>query len=64
MDLRPTHVVLEVGDRATACGLRDKSRYPQTPYLLARFMAKHEAGHRAHGVPLEWCPACLAVVRP
>jgi hypothetical protein len=57
-----THLVTAVGDRATACGLRDKSR-PRAPFLLADFMAAHEAGHARTATPLEWCPECLAALK-
>jgi hypothetical protein len=57
------HLVNTVEDRTTACGLRSPKRGPQTPYLLARFMERHEAGHARVGKPPpEWCPDCLAAL--
>jgi hypothetical protein len=59
-DRRPTHLLVEPGDRRTLCGLDARKTFPQ---MLARHLPAHRAGHASVGKVKLVCEDCEQVDR-
>ena len=57
LDRRPSHLVGAVGDRRTLCGIDTRTKAGK-PYLLARHLPAHRAGHARVGKVKLVCEDC------
>jgi hypothetical protein len=61
-DELPVHLILRAGEIVTLCGLDTRTKAGK-PYLLARFVPAHRAGHAEHGRTFRVCAECEHVDR-